>query len=227
MDHRLHLEAAFDYDHNNGVGDVFTRSWGRQGYQILSNPCPLATPVTAACPGGGNGQAQQLSLPNVRYSTLTNGGIILNTALKGTQFGPGGVPMAFQYGNYAGSSNMQGGDPVNLGNNINTGVSVEDWVKRQVAYGRMGFDINDSTTFHIEGSYSAAAGGGQSLPPRDTGALVTTISRDNPFLPARPQRRGHRSPTEPPGQHDLAHRGGLRRNGFQRLALGYGLRLRL
>jgi iron complex outermembrane recepter protein len=184
MDHRLHLEAAFDYDHNNGVGDVFTRPWGRQGYQILSNPCPLAAAVSAACPHGGNGQAQQLILPDVRYSTLTNGGIILNTALKGTQFGPGGVPMAFLNGNYAGSSNMQGGDAVNAGNNINTGVSLEDWVKRQVAFGRLAFDINDNLQFHLEGSFSDAAGGGQSLPPRDTGALVTTIARDNPYIPA-------------------------------------------
>ncbi len=181
---RLHLEGAFDYDRNDGVGDVYSRPWGRKGYQILPNPCPLAAAVSATCPTGGNGQAQQLILPDVRYSTLTDGGLILNTALKGTQFGPGGTPFPFQYGNYAGTTSMQGGDASNLGNNINTGVSIGDWVDRKASYGRAAFDLTDDTSFYVEGSYSQTSGGGQTLPPRDTGPLVTVIKNDNPFIPA-------------------------------------------
>lgn len=164
-DGRGHVELAVDYVDNDGVGDVYTRGWGRKGYQIVANPQAGATPAN-------------LIVPNVQFSTSTPGGIINNTILRGTQFGPGGVPMAFQYGEYAGTTNMVGGS--NTGININTGPAIAPALERVAGYGRASFQLSDNVTAALELSHAATTGGGPTLPARDT---AIRIAQDNAFLP--------------------------------------------
>lgn len=164
-DGRGHFEVAVDYVNNGGVGDVYTRDWGRKGYQIVTNPTPGATPAN-------------LILPDVQFATVTPGGIINNTVLRGTQFGPGGTTMPFTYGQYVGSTNMVGGS--NTGYNINTGVDIVPGLERVAAYGRASYEFSPAFAAALEYSHAWTSGGGMTLPARDT---AIQIRRDNAFLP--------------------------------------------
>lgn len=185
---RGHVEVAFDVQDNNGTGDANSRPWGRKGYQVQTNNCgadqgPFS--ASAACGGVFNGQPNLLISPDVRFSAITPGGLILDGPLAGTQFGPGGAAMPFKFGQYTtGTDSMVGGDDSNFQNNIISGVSLENWVHREVGFGRFAYDVSDTTSVFVEGLYSDTAGGGQSLPPRDTGSRANLIQRDNAFLPA-------------------------------------------
>jgi len=184
---RAHVEAAFDFVRNDGVEDVFTRDWGRQAYGLLANPCPLAAPVSANCPTGGNGLAQTLILPDARYSTVTNGGMINSASgpaaqLRGITFGPNGALGQFQYGNYVGAQFMQGGDS-NKDLNFNTDVSLVPAVTRYLGYGRFGYDVGDDFELYAEGSYARSTGHNTTLPARNEQSSPIVIRLDNPFIP--------------------------------------------
>jgi len=51
----------------------------------------------------------RLMAKNVKVSNASYGGLIVNTALKGIEFGPGGVPNTFQYGTNVTATTMNGG----------------------------------------------------------------------------------------------------------------------
>jgi iron complex outermembrane recepter protein len=185
---RAHIEGAVDYVRNNGTGDVYTRSWGKRGYQLAGNPCSVLAPVEQwaerGCTSGANGLAQTLILPEVRFANIAPGGLILDTALRGTQFGPGGVPAPFEFGEHAGAGGtMHGGDSSNLRNNINTGISMANYVHRLGTYGRFSYNVTEQSSAYVEASFSSTAGGGQTLPSRDAGPMINTIYVDNAFLP--------------------------------------------
>lgn len=171
-----HAELAVSYEKNDGVGDEFTRPFGRQGYSIVSN-LPGATPTN-------------LILPNVQFSTLTPGGVITSGPLKGTQFLPGGLSAPLAYGSYVGASNMVGGG--NQGNNIDHGPSIEPAVQRTDIYGRGSYDFNDQLSGYVEASYAYTQGVGHSLPARDTTPDTICVGSPaapcygavNPFIPA-------------------------------------------
>jgi len=184
---RAHLEVAFDYVNNKGVGDVFTRGWGRKGYGLVANPCALNAPVSATCPDGGNGLAQTLILPDVRYATTTTGGMINSTrgpaaALRGITFGPGGTLGQFQYGQYVGSQFMQGGGS-NQGINFNTGVSMIPPAKRYIGYTRLTYDVGSDFQIYAEGSYARTVAHNQTLPARNEQNTPITVKLDNPYIP--------------------------------------------
>lgn len=190
---RIHVQAALDAVKNDGVGDTYTREWGRKAWQVIANPCPLNAPVSATCPSGGNGQPRNLILPDVRYSTATNGGLINgstqlvggnlvpSTLLRGTQFGPGGQTAPFYYGDYVGTQNMQGGGS-NQGLNFNTDVSMIPKSERKLFYSRASYALSEDTEAFVEASYSVSEGINTTLPPRDT---AIKIYSDNAFLPAQ------------------------------------------
>jgi len=169
LGNRAHVEAAVDYERNDGVGDVFTRDWGREGWQLVANPSPAT-----------NHLPTNLILPNVQFSSLTPGGIITSGPLKGTTFGAGGIPTAFQYGTLVGGSNMVGGGQPGI--NIDKDVAIEPSLRRLNLFGRANYEVTDSVTAHIDVSYSQSEGGGETLPPRDTTPNVISIT--NPFIPA-------------------------------------------
>jgi outer membrane receptor protein involved in Fe transport len=188
LDGRAHIEGAVDYVRNNGTGDVYTRAWGKPGYQLAGNPCSTLAPpeqwTERGCGTGANDLAQTLILPEVRFANIAPGGLILDTALRGTQFGPGGVPMPFEFGEFAGAgATMQGGDSSNLRNNINTGISMANYVHRLGTYARFSYHLSDRVSAYAESAFSSTAGGGQTLPSRDAGPMVNTIYADNAFLP--------------------------------------------
>ena len=173
---RGHLTLAFDHVTNDGIGDTFTRDWGQLGYGLVANPSRAT-----------NGLASQLILPDVRYSTMTNGGLINSVSgpaaqLRGIFFNPDGSLGRFQYGQFAGSSFMQGGGS-NAGVNFNTGVSIALQVRRWTGYGRASYEVVDDLTLYAEASYADTVGRAQTLPPRNEQSTPIVVSLQNPFIP--------------------------------------------
>src|SRR5205823_99110 len=68
----------------NGV----PRDWNNRGWYLINNPAYVA----------GNGQPERLVASSVGLSQATRGGLITNTALRGTQFGVGGQVSQFNFG---------------------------------------------------------------------------------------------------------------------------------
>jgi iron complex outermembrane recepter protein len=170
-----HVEAALEYDINDGVGSPLTRPWGRQAVVEISNPTP------------SNGLPINLVEPGVQYSTVAPGGVITGGPLKGTTFGPGGQPMPFTYGTLAGSSYMVGGSNVGCINggcgseNTNTSANIEPPTKRFNFFSRGSYDFTDSVQGYVVASYAQDWGGGATLAARDT---AIPISINNAYLPA-------------------------------------------
>lgn len=176
---RGNVIAAVDYEQNFGVGDTpQSRDWGSQNYFLVANPCPNQVAVSAACPTGGNGQASNLILPDVQYSTQSSGGLITNTALRGTTFGPGGVSRPFVYGQYVGSTYMAGGEQPGVNFQRNQPISAP--FRRLSTYGRASYKLTDMITASAEISYAVTNGGGIGVPYSGN----VTIRNDNAFLPA-------------------------------------------
>jgi len=177
---RGNITVAFDYENNGGVGDVNTREWGQKHGYLIPNPCPGSVAVSATCPTGGNGQASNLLLNDVQFSNGTVGGLITNTALKGTVFGPGGtISTPFQFGSYLGPTYMQGGG--NTGIYYPNGQPIAAPYNRWETYARGSFEITENIEAHAEGSYAYSKGGGLG---GGGGVSTATIKTDNAFLPA-------------------------------------------
>lgn len=178
LNNRLNVTFSADFEKNGGVGDQNTRPWGRKQWWLIANPCPGNVAVSAACPLGGNGQAEQLMVPDAQFSSVAPGGLINNTALRGTTFGPGGVPEAFQYGKYVGGDFMQGGGQPGI--NWTKYQNIETPFRREVAYGRVTYDISNRLSAYTELSYARSRTEGSGIPY----FTDTTIQIDNAFLPA-------------------------------------------
>ena len=173
---RGNITLAIDHVANDGIGDVFTRDWGRQGYGLVANP---SRPT--------NGLASTLIMADVRNSTMTSGGMINNVSgpasqLRGTTFLPGGQLGQFGYGNFVGSTFMVGGTS-NAGQNFNTGVSIAPSVRRWIGYGRASYEVADDVVIYGEFSYAKTSGRAQTLPARNEQATPIVIRLDNPFIP--------------------------------------------
>jgi iron complex outermembrane receptor protein len=199
---RTNLLIAGDYIRNGGMGDVYQRDWGQRGFGYYANPCRVATPLsplpsaTANCRPADLNAIQNLRVEDVRYSTMTNGGLIYNTTgpaaqLRGTFFNPDGSVSirGFQYGSAVGPGFMQGGGS-NQGVNVNTGVDVFPPIRRTIGYARINHEIGDDFDIYAEGSYSRGVGNNHTLPARNDAAngAPLTISvagpTANPYLPA-------------------------------------------
>src|SRR3546814_19827831 len=64
------------------------RDWNQQGWYMINNPAYA----------DGNGAPERLVVSGAGLSLATPGGIITDTALRGTVFGPGGAVGQFDYG---------------------------------------------------------------------------------------------------------------------------------
>lgn len=117
-DDRGHVLLSGQYMHYGGTRGDGGRSWNREGWQRIANPNYTPT----------NGQPHQLWLPHVGLGTATAGGIIVSGPLKGTAFGQGGTPYAFDYGLHSNPYTHEG-----------------DW---RLGYMRPVIDLDPKQTYH-------------------------------------------------------------------------------
>lgn len=185
-DGRGRVVIGSDYVDSKGVLDFSDRPSNARQPALISYPAnrPAGTPSRAYFPGATLiNMARGGLITGVNADTNGANGV---DVLRGIQFGQGGVPTSFDYGNYADygpgnttATNFTGGnDRLFLYDGHNIVVPTE----RYALFGHVGYDVSDSFSVFLEGSYGRSAGYGDSPPVRDTGANAT-IRLNNAYLP--------------------------------------------
>lgn len=171
-DDRGQLVVSADYSNNNGLGDIYTRGWGREEWMIVSN----AQRTVPGTPGFG--QPAFILSPNV-HANLGSGGVITSNipGLNNVTFNPDGSIRPFERGSISGGQVMIGGE----GESIIKGVAQMPDVERFTAYGSFYYEFSDSLTGYIEGGFSRSRGFLDGISIR---LPNQTIQRDNAFIPA-------------------------------------------
>lgn len=173
-DGRGHMLFSVEGAYQAGINslDRTKRKWFNQT-NLISNPAYSAT----------NGQPRRLVVSNANYSNVAKGGVITTTGLAFTQFGEGGTPLPFVRGSVISDPLMVGGNSWYEGD-VN---ALDSEMKRWAGFGRLTYDLSDSVTLTVEGSYGYSQTGNQSAYQRYQGNL--TMSATNAFLPASIQTR--------------------------------------
>jgi outer membrane receptor protein involved in Fe transport len=167
-DGRGHIVAAVDYTSNDRLGDIYSRPWGRDQYQIVTNANYLTNSLPA-----------QILSPNVT-SAYAPGGLITGPAtfaLRGQQFTAGGVLVPYQFGTINTATTKIGGEGVSLAK----GASLNAGVTRFNPYVRAEFEFSPALTVSAEASYSYVKGTLFGIVTRDNADVIRI---DNAFLPS-------------------------------------------
>ncbi len=175
LDGRLHVMGAIEYYNNGGMGDQYTRSWGRKMPGLVVNPST------------DNGYPTRVIATDVHDSKMTDGGLITSGLtwgmLNGTddsrlvQFAADGTPEAFEVGELAGSQLMIGGDGASY---FYRGFNMMPKIERKLGYGRIAYEANDNLRLFLDFSHSDTQVNGQSANSYNYGNL--TIYSDNAYL---------------------------------------------
>ncbi|ANO52750.1 TonB-dependent receptor domain-containing protein [Woeseia oceani] len=170
---RGHLLLNGEVTRREGIYGV-PRDWNNDGWYLVNNPDYVP----------GNGLPERLVVGNAGQSVMTPGGIITNTALRGTYFGVNSTVNQFAYGNTRDPWTI-GGD-WQLGQSNNT-VSLIPEDDRDGVFAHLTYNITDSIEAFAEASYnkSHAYGWGGSF--YDKGNV--RIQGDNAFIPETVQQR--------------------------------------
>jgi hypothetical protein len=171
------------------------RPWNAQAGEVVNNPFYGA--ATAACPTCTTSVPAYLVATQVGLFNGTPGGLITGSpnsapagspstanALKGIYFGPGGVPLQYNYGLNSGSNNvMMGGDWQS--SRIDNGLDLDPRLVRQSVYGRASYDVTDDIQVFAVLQWAYAHATTNSNPNRRL--ANNTILSGNPFIPASVQ----------------------------------------
>ncbi|QJU59946.1 TonB-dependent receptor [Sphingomonas sp. AP4-R1] len=149
--------------------DGVPRKWNNKGWYIINNPAYTA----------GNGAPERLLVSGAGLSNATPGGIITNTAFKGTVFGQGGALSQFNYGTVR-DPWMIGGDWQST--QVNGYQSLDPAENRKTIFGRLSYEVADWLNLYGQASYARSHTVGQ-LGVQLNQANVT-IQSDNAFIPA-------------------------------------------
>jgi iron complex outermembrane receptor protein len=179
---RGHVLLSGSASHTDGIMHGSARSWvTNNAYDQINTPGYTTT----------NGLPFYTIAQHVGSGLYTPGGLIGNTALMGTDFGPGGVPRNFNYGALSsGNGFMIGGDyqetyPALTDSGEQYTTSLDDRLDRQNFFGRVSYDFSDHFQVFADVLYSNA----QVLSYCCTSGQLLTIKTGNPFIPASVQSR--------------------------------------
>lgn len=160
---------AGEYEDNNGADHQSDRSWANGQWGIVNNPNYTPT----------NGQFARIVSTQVRANNGTPGGLILTGVLAGTQFAPGGTPVAYNPGQYAlGLARTIGGDGPASQQDLTLLVPLE----RYTVFTRASFEVSDKLSAYIEGGVSQSKTVFDLVDNFHPGNF--TIQASNAFLPA-------------------------------------------
>jgi iron complex outermembrane receptor protein len=174
FDDRLHIVASLEHYDNKGVDTSNRRPWAYDGTGAIPNPA--VTPTNPASPTN----PAQIVVQNPYSSVAALGGLITNTALRGTTFGPGGTPQQFQYGSLVSPTLMQGGG----GYNPSLQLVLQPDQSRTAAFTHATFDVNSSFRVFVEAMLATNDLTYHSLPTFELSSTAFTIFKDNAYLPA-------------------------------------------
>ncbi len=161
---------------NGGVGDMYTRDWGREEWGLVSNTAWQT-----------NGLARTLVLPNVRRNMLAAGGVITSGPFAGTTFGPDGQPRQFVYGSVNGGAGgtQSGGDGYAEGDGQGTPLKPE--ADRGVVQFRVGYDITPDIELFAQMSANYLDVRSFGPGPIDYAGTGLIIRSGNPYIPTAMQ----------------------------------------
>jgi outer membrane receptor protein involved in Fe transport len=164
---RGHVVVSAEYNKNKGVGDIYTRDWGRQEYMIVSNAA-FAT----------NGMPANIVAPNV-HNNIGAAGVILSgvPGLTNFTFNADKTTRPFNSGTLNNGTFQIGGE----GQTATVGIDLVPPVRRLTTYGRAQYELSDAAIVILEGGYAESHGTLNGAIARFNSA---TIRRDNAFLPA-------------------------------------------
>lgn len=186
---RGHFVISGEYEDNSGLAGCYeARSWCAQERSIVGNT-----------PAGTGGMPSSIITSDVHVSTMSPTGLInrsLNAAgqpvyasaaldpLRGTTFTDNGTPTRFNYGQFAGTLFMIGGDGHGK-NPFLSSLLLKVPVQRQTLYGSFSYELSDTTNLYVDASYGRVSGKTLSSTFRDfNGSIIGNIKVDNPFIPA-------------------------------------------
>ncbi|MDP1616341.1 TonB-dependent siderophore receptor [Phenylobacterium sp.] len=165
---RGHLLLNGEIVDREGIYGV-PRDWNNDGWYIITNPNYVP----------GNGQPERFVTRGAGLSNATPGGIIVNTPLRGTTFGVGGVVGQQAYG-LTRDPWMIGGDWQSVQVNDKQSLNADD--RRKGFFGRVSYDLTDNIEIFGQVSYNEHASLGWTGVQFNQGNV--TIRSDNAFLPA-------------------------------------------
>ena len=145
------------------------REWDLQGVQSIANPAYVATCAAGSC------QPFYISSNHVGMSTISAGGLITAGPLKGTAFGPGGVPYQFNYGSTFSAPLMIGGDWFNS-NTAPYMSSLDNRSDRQAVFTRVAYDVTDNINVYAQASWNHSYTFGGTLPGVRQGSSSTNAA---------------------------------------------------
>ncbi|MCP2006654.1 TonB-dependent receptor domain-containing protein [Duganella violaceipulchra] len=187
MDDRLHVEVSGEFGREKGIDSPGFGEVGPNGRSWYKNTAYQIRPLAQT----NDGKPQYTVIDHAQQYQYAKYGLITNGPLQGTAFGPGGAPYQFNYGGggkptgtgaVTGCVNpfCVGGD---LSGSVGAGTNLAMDLKRQVAYTRVGFDINPDHEIYLTTNFGKV----ESVFSPNPGAAKNanlTIQCDNPFLPA-------------------------------------------
>lgn len=168
---RAHLILSGSYYDAPGIHsfDRRKRDWNT-GVRRLPNPSFVSQALTPNIPA-------TLTFDNVNNALSAPGGLITSGPARGTQFGVGGAPSAFQYGSPIIGTFMVGGQ---YGDTADQATFIAA-VRMATAFTHLSYELDDDTTIFGQFNYGYSLGRGWGSPMRRFGNVV--IRSDNAFLP--------------------------------------------
>lgn len=132
---RGHFVVSGEFYKNDGVSEYADRPWFNS-CALISNPAGVPTYLPEC---------------GVHSAEFTYGGMIATGPLKGTYFGPGGVPLQFQYGSLVTSSTMVGGTGAGGANpDVGAYFQPDPGVERKNVFGHFDYDLTDNVTAYVQ-----------------------------------------------------------------------------
>ncbi len=165
---RGHLLLSGEYSLVDGIHEC-TLDFCTEGWNMITNPAYTAT----------NGLPERIVLDRSAPNNMTAGGIITAGPLRGTAFGPGGVPYQFDYGTLVGTAFSQGGDWEE--NSVQKYTSVAPYAKRRNLFARTSYEISENMEVFAQFSKGVNDSLVASAVRFYPGTL--RIQRDNAFMP--------------------------------------------
>lgn len=187
LDNRLHVTASGEFTKENGIESPGIGGVGPNGRTWYQNPAYSVRPLNQT----GDGLPQYRVISNAQQYQYSKYGLITNGPLQGTAFGDGGVPYQFQYGSNGRPTGTGavtncvnpfciGGD---LSGSVGSGTNLAMNFKRQVAYTRVSYDLDQDNQVYFTANYGQVASRFSPNPGAAKNANLT-VQCANPFLPA-------------------------------------------
>lgn len=172
-DGRGHILGSFEYYDSEGVG-YRSRPWSQYQAGVVANP--------AYAPG--NGQSRLLLSPYAYHGNVTWGGVITDTALRGTQFDSNGNSTAFPFCRINQGANAACDGPRDDISYLGYWTAMTTPQTRGTGYLRLSYDVLDNVNVYADYLHGESNTSYSTLPPSTALGIPILIRNDNPFIPS-------------------------------------------